>query len=250
MKKLSMNMAAIVLPLFFVALFTSCKKETGSFQSGPGHNYELNVTAGEVENMKRVKDVPFTVNLDTWYRFAPSNETTRKFKGTTYYIMGYFPGGGEGTVSVLGNAKNLFNQLAYSDAPVTPTSTPVGSFNAPAIDALNYPVTGAPLPLIQNGDFNALSAYHQSYNFPAKYHGKTVNSILFNDDGDAIYTSAVEGVGGTQLSYPIVSFWGKGLIVGGRGQFSNAKGEFNFSGTFSLANPDDATYTAQGTISY
>lgn len=241
MKKLSMNMAGLVLPLFFASLFTSCTKETETHQAAPASSDQLTASSVGTENMRRVKDVLFTVNLDTWYRFAPSNETTRKFQGTTYYIMGYFPGGGEGTVSVLGDAKNLFNQLAYSDAPVTPNSKPVGSFNAPAIDAFTYNL---------GGRFNNLYTDQQPYNFPSKYHGKTVNSILFNENGDAIYTSLVEGVGGTQLTYPIVTFWGKGLIVGGRGKFSNAKGDFDFEGTFSLANPDNATYTADGTISY
>jgi hypothetical protein len=251
MKKFTMNMAAIVLPLLFTGLFTSCKKEN-LVEAGPE-----SLSANPSAAMRQVKNVPFNVDLLTWYRIAPTDIQTVKLKGETYSVMGFFPGSGVGTASELGACKNYFNQLAYASGPITPTTIPEGSFNAPAIDALTFPVLGLPLPFIQANDFSSFASYHAMYNFPSKYHGKTVNSILLDEVGNAIYTSVVEGEGGTEFIPPTapsfqpkVRFWGKGLIVGGRAKFDNAKGQFDFGGIFNLVNPNDATYTATGSMSY
>lgn len=69
--------------------------------------------------------------------------------------------------------------------------------------------------------------------------------------GDAVFTSAINGVGSTfPLSETRVGFTGKASIVGGRGKFVSAVGELDFSGSFSLVNPNDAAYNADGWISY
>jgi hypothetical protein len=96
-----------------------------------------------------------------------------------------------------------------------------------------------------------MAADNSMYNFPAVINGRIVNSIIYDKQGDAIYTSSIPGVGGTDPStFPIIKFFGKADIVGGRGKFATASGQIDFDGTFHAFDQNDATYNANGTISY
>jgi hypothetical protein len=168
--------------------------------------------------------------------------------GITYAGFAYFPGSGSGNVSHLGNATVYFNQLTYGTAPDAP---PAGSVGAPVKDIPGYPVTGAPLPLIQAGDFTGLSSLIALLNIPTSIQGKIVNTVLSNNKGDAIFLSAITGSGATfPLSPTKIGFNGKALIVTGRGKFRYAAGEVDYNGYFDVVNANDAAFNADGWINY
>lgn len=224
MSNLSPALKAAMYMVISVLVISSCKKEVG-------HN-------------KRA----FKATIDTWYRFSPAAPSVLVVNGKSYVGFGHFPGGGTGNATHLGNCTNYFNQLAYTTPPNT---NPEGSVSAPVIDVINYPVLGAPLPFIQAGDFSSFALVASSLMIPASVQGNIINSVLYNGKGDAIFTSALSGSGSTfPISETKVGFNGKGIILGGRGKFINAVGEFDYDGYFNLVDANDAKYNADGWIDY
>ncbi|MEP7108255.1 MAG: hypothetical protein ABI760_09730 [Ferruginibacter sp.] len=190
----------------------------------------------------------FHVRTATWYRVSPTHPIPLSINGVDYVGFAYFPGGGEGNASHMGKCTTFFNQLSYGTSPQAP---PAGSIPAPLVDVINYPITGAPLPLIQAGDFSTLSAASSSLNIPSSVYNKIINQVIYNKKGDAIFISAISGSGGTfPISPTTVGFNGKALITGGRGKFSRAVGEIDYSGYFNVTDPNDAAYNAEGWIAY
>jgi hypothetical protein len=211
---------SFIVPLIF--LFTSCEHE--------------------------VSKKPFQVREKTFYRISPKMPEPIVINGVSYVGFAFFPGGGTGTATHMGNIKTFFNQQVYSASVEQP---PLGSVGAPVKDVPAYPVIGGPLPLIQKGDFAELATLNATLQIPSSVNGKIINSVIYDTKGDAIFTSSINGIGATfPLSETRVGFTGKALIVGGRGKFANAVGEIDFSGSFSLVNPNDADYNADGWISY
>ena len=196
-----------------------------------------------------IKKREFEAGFKTWYRISPlAKPVPIDVNGTAFVGFAHFPGGGTGNNSLLGNSTTYFNQLAYGNAPDAP---PAGSVGAAIIEVPGYPVTGAPLPLIQAGDFNGLASAISSLKIPESVYDKIVNQVFYNEKGDAIFSSALTGEGSTfPISQTIVGFNGKAVITGGRGKFRHAVGEFEFSGYFNVANADDAEYNAKGWISF
>ena len=202
------------------------------------------------ERDHEIHKLPFQVRTATWYRISPTTPTPIEVNGITYAGFAYFPGGGSGNASHLGNCSIYFNQLVYGTSPEAP---PAGSVAAPVKDIPGYPVTGAPLPLIQSGDFTSLPAVISSLNIPASVLNKVINTVIYNNKnkGDAIFLSAITGSGSTfPISETKVGFNGKALIVTGNGKFKHAIGEVDYNGYFNVANPNDAEYNADGWINY
>jgi hypothetical protein len=190
----------------------------------------------------------FEAKTKTFYRISPTTPVPVDVNGTSFVGFAFFPGSGSGNATHLGNCAIYFNQLAYgtgSDAP------PAGSVAAPVADVPGYFITGAPLPLIQQGDFDPLAAAVSSLQVPSEVYGKIINNVFDNGKGDAIFISAITGSGGTfPISQILVGFNGKALIVGGRGKFEHAVGEIDYNGYFNVADANDAEYNAKGWISY
>ena len=157
------------------------------------------------------------------------------------------PGGGEGNTTHLGKTNVYFNQLGY----VTPPDfqNPVGTLAAPVTAIIQYPVLGAPLPLIQQGDFTGLSALITSWGLQAQINGQYISTVIFNDKGEALFISVIsqnsvvveEGVG---------HITGTSMILGGTGKYANATGEVAHSISFNLSDPNKASYTLDGWIKY
>lgn len=224
MKIFSTSVAAIVLSLLSVVFLNSCKKD-------------------EIKKS-------FKADFKTFYRIAPTDPVPVAVNGANYIGFANFPGGGPGNATYIGNCKMYFNQLVYTD-PKIPGAPPLGSVNAVLVDILNYPVTGAPLPLIQAGDFNGLIDANKKYHIPADIRDKIINQVIYDDKGNALFTSAIKGSGATfPISETLVGFNGKGIIVGGRGKFHGTRGEFDYHGQFNIANPNDAEYHLDGWICY
>jgi hypothetical protein len=189
----------------------------------------------------------FKASTKTWYRISPTAPAPVTVAGKQYYTFAYVPGGGEGNATHMGNIKTWFNQLAFtsSDLPI-----PEGSLVAPVVDVINYPVTGAPLPLIQAGDFSELASINALLHLPQAVQGHVVSSFFYNDKGDAVFISNSDVSTITPVSATRNDFGGKALIVGGRGKFRNAVGEVDFKGSFNPTNPNEAEYGVQGWIAY
>ena len=160
MKQLSITHLSIAVCLSAL-LFSSCSKDHDS------------------------KKRDFEASFKTWYRISPlAKPVPIDVNGTAFVGFAHFPGGGTGTNKLLGNSTTYFNQLAYGNAPDAP---PAGSVSAPIIEVPGYPVTGAPLPLIQAGDFSGLAGAISSWKIPEKVYDKIVNQVFYNDKGDAIF---------------------------------------------------------------
>lgn len=221
MKKITTRVAAIALPLLMMTLLFSCEKDDFG---------------------KRKK---FKADFETFYRVSPTAPVPVVVNGTPFIGFAHFPGSGSGTATQMGNCQNHFNQLVYTNEPGGP---PLGSVNAPVTDVLSYPVTGAPLPLIQASDFTSLAVANARYHFPATVQGKIINSVIYDNRGNAVFTSAL-----SSQTFPIsetkIGFSGKGIILGGRGKFNGTHGEFDFTGYFNVVDPNDAEYHLDGWIS-
>ncbi len=247
-KLLAQSVTVIVLLLLFSGFLSSCKKESIETVQD-----EAGVLANSL-SAKKSPNKPFSFDLKTWYRFSPLTNPedigTIIVDGNTYVYTGHFPGGGEGKATHLGQCYSYFNQKAFA-VDNLPTTPPAGSISAPAIDAANYPDYFGPLPLIQPGDFTGLGQISSALGFPAMSNGQIVSSILFDKKGNAVYFSYIDGTSTSQpLGGPLFKFNGKAAIVGGRGKFANATGEVDYEVIVSFIDPDNASYTGKGTISY
>ena len=200
---------------------------------------------------KAVVKKPFKANTSTWYRIAPLPQEFQSLVtvGENSYTT-FGPGGGQGNATHMGNVKTYFNQLAYTSNLNVPIPVPVGSLVAPVADVINYPVLGFPLPLIQTGDFAGLVAITNTLSIPQQANGKIVSSFFYNDNGDAVFISNSTASVISNVSPNRNEFSGKALIVGGRGKFTNATGEVDFTGAFNPNNPNEAEYGVDGWIIY
>jgi hypothetical protein len=226
--------AIIIVGIFFY----SCQKATLP-----------DLTASATQTLmveKQDQQLPFKADFNTFYRFNPIAPIPVVVNGVTYVGFAYVPGGGTGNATHMGNCKTYFNQLSYTNAP---GGLPLGSVSAAVTDILSYPITGAPLPLIQAGDFNGLVMANNWYHFPATVQGKIINSVIYDDRGNAVFTSFISNET-FPISETVIGFRGKGVVLGGRGKFNDSKGEFDFNGQFNITNPNEAEYHFEGWICY
>jgi hypothetical protein len=231
----------LLLALFSTLLFSCSKQMDENFNAKP--NGELVNASNESHQTIR----PFKASTSTWYRISPIAPTPVEIGGIVYTLFAQVPGGGQGNATHMGNIKTWFNQLAFSASELP---VPAGSLVASVVDVIYYQVVGAPLPLIQAGDFDGLAAANVLLNIPAEVNGRMVSSLFYNDKGDAVFlsNSTVSTITGGSPSRN--EFGGKALIVGGRGKFLHASGEVDFSGYFNPGDPNDAAYGVDGWISY
>lgn len=227
MKTTFLNKWVIFIPLLAAVLFSSCKKD-------------------ENDDPDRVVEKQFTMTSDTHPRISPI--VPRPLEGQpTMKAYANAAGWGTGTATDMGDIKNWFNQLVYSPTGANP---PVGSALAPVVEALNYPALGAPLPLIQQNDFDELREANTWIEIPVAVDGNIVNSVIYNDQGDAIFTSLTTDAILVPVSATRVNFSAEGKFVGGRGKFANATGTYTQTGFFNPDNFDEAGYNIEGKISY
>lgn len=236
MKKCLLNRCSIFISIFLSVLISSCKKETiGSpEQSRP-------------EEIFHVADQPFKMVSGTSFRLSP-----RPFKPLdgqpVRYESANLVGAGNGSATYMGDIKNVFNQLLINYADnILPSYT----INAPALDVLIYPVVaGDPLPRIQPNDFDDFRLANASLNIPKSVNGCIVNSVIYNDRGDAIFTSLTANSKIKSISPTRESISIKGKFVGGRGRFANATGTYTETLVINSEDFNDAKYTIEGTISF
>lgn len=217
----------ILVSLFIIGTTSSCKKEKG----------------------KTRKDITLTSN--TWYRFSPTTPAPITVNGTSYTSFAHVPGGGTGTNAELGDFNTFFNQLAYTSDVTVPQPVPEGSVPASVSLVAAYPVLGAPLPLIQTGDFSALATAQGTLQIPERdASNRVINTVFFNAGGDAIFMAATGPSIIVPASATRFNFTGNVSVAGGRGKFAGATGEFVGTGHFNPQNPNDASYSYTGWIEY
>jgi len=188
------------------------------------------------------------VSITTWYRVSPTAQTPVVVNGVTYVSLSNLVVGGDGTASALGNIKSYANTLAYGTDVEAP---PAGAIGAPVNEIPGYPILGAPLPLIQTGDFDAVPAIVAEFNIPANVQGNVVNLVLYNNKGDALFLSNIPGTGtSTPISATVGGYTNETLIVGGAGKFIHAIGKLDNTGQFSFIAPYDGQDNYEGWISY
>ncbi|RNI29026.1 hypothetical protein [Rufibacter latericius] len=216
------------LPLFIISLLTSCEES----DEGP-------------------ERVFFEMTSTTWYRFSPTAPAPAVVNGTNYTSFAYLPGGGTGTATDMGSITTFFNQLAYTSDATVPQPVPVGTLPASVSLIPTLPVLGGPLPLIQAGDFAALTSADAWLQMPATdASGRVINSVIFNGSGDALFTTPTSPSIITPVSATRLNLSGKLAVVGGRGKFANATGELDLTVFFNPTNPNDAGYNVEGWIEY
>jgi len=188
------------------------------------------------------------LSITTWYRISPTAPSPVVVNGITYISLANLVVGGDGTASALGNIKSYANTLAYGTSVEAP---PTGSIGAPVNEIPGYPILGAPLPLIQAGDFDAVPAILAEFHVPDNVQGNVVNLVLFNNTGDALFLSNIPGTGtSTPVSSTVGGYTNETLIVGGAGKFIHAIGKLDNTGTFSFIAPYDGQDNYEGWISY
>ncbi|MDQ3017198.1 MAG: hypothetical protein M3R25_10845 [Bacteroidota bacterium] len=159
-------------------------------------------------------------NFDTWYNFVPD------FAGgwnpmNPAPFPAWYPGGGDGNATHLGNAKTFFNQYVTFIFPnVVSLHAPVTMLFAAELAAAGY--TGIP---------------------------DEVGSIVYDNKGNSIWFHE-NGITSVPVSPTRVEFSGSSLIIGGTGKFEGATGEVAISGYFNPQDQQDAGYGQEGWIEY
>jgi hypothetical protein len=207
MKKITTTVAGIVLPLLLIITVSSCQKETTAIN---GLNEEIATAANNGPVTRAYRD-----SFDTWYQFVPdiAGGWTPPNPAPAWY-----PGGGDGNATHVGNASTYFNQYAsFGPTGLTSSAAPVTMF------------------------FGAQLA---SFSVPSN-----VSTIVFDDKGNSVWFQSA----GTQtmpVSPTRVNFTGTNNIVGGTGKFAGATGEVTINGYFNPQNQQDASFWQNGWIRY
>ncbi len=224
MRKL--HLSTKILSIFFtsVFLFTSCKHDQPIIK-------------------QHIK-----VSITTWYRVSPTAPSPVVVNGITYVSTANLVVGGDGTASALGKINSYGNTLAYATDVEAP---PAGAIGAPVNEIPGYPILGAPLPLIQSGDFDGVPAILTEFNVPADVQGNVINLVLYNNKGDALFLSNIPGTGtSSTISATVGGYTNETLILGGAGKFLHAIGKLDNTGQFSFIAPYDGQDNYEGWISY
>ena len=118
----------------------------------------------------------FKISYDTWFRVSPTiPPQPLTINGQNYLGILCFPGGGTGQATHLGNSMMVFKQLAYIQSP---RQAILGSVAASLTQAPSYPAAGA---------FSEFIPYLFSLAIPEKLGDHSINSVLYNDKGDAFF---------------------------------------------------------------
>ena len=208
------NMIRIELCVIFllsVVLF-GCQKEITEKKV----NSQLSSNAEVNHATKRA----YKDNFETWYQFIPDVANGWDSQNPTPYLA-WYPGGGLGHATHMGNAYTFFNQYI--------------PFNPPFFSSVHAPVTQFFSAQLSALGLGALP--------------DEVGSIVYDDNGNSIWFHQTSNAT-VPVSAVRIEFTGKSDIVGGSGKFTGATGEVNLSGFFNPIDQNDAGVSADGWIAY
>jgi hypothetical protein len=223
-------------------VFISCQKDLkeGNARSKPFDSREAT---------SKTAERAFKASFATWYRFHPLQQPSPiQIDGTDFLGILRVPGGGQGQVTHMGNALTYFNQTAYVKPP--DFQNVVGSVAAPVMEVPSYQFTGAPLPLIQQGDFDGLPSVISALNIPATINGHIVSTVIFDKKMVDAFFVSVKSSSPISINGTTATTSGRSLIVGGTGKFIGAYGEMKHTIIFDTADPNKASYTLEGRVRY
>lgn len=202
----------ITLASLIIFLLASCQKEIlpGNFKNGD----EAISTAFKEGPIKRA----YRDSFDGYLNFVPDIAG-----GWTYsdpFSLVWWPGGGKGNATHMGNASSYFNQYTIR------VGTQVFMFHAPVTMFFGTEL--------------------QVYNVPTN-----VSSVVFDDKGNSIwFRNDDAGLTTTRVSPTKVTFTGIMHIVGGTGKFMGATGETTLNGYFNPTDLTECLTWENGWISY
>lgn len=133
----------------------------------------------------------------------------------------WYPGGGGGALTQLGNCATFFNQYAsLGPAGLTTVGAPVNQFFSSQLGLAGLQVPAA------------------------------VTTIFYTSSGKSIWCQAI-GASSTQPVSPTrIEFITQLKIIGGTGRFHSAEGQASLKGFFNPQNTEDAGFTVDGWIEY
>lgn len=213
MRKLSIIKAALLLAI--AASVYSCQKEK---TLPPPSNEENIEEAKAVVSARSNQRRPFKGTFTTFYNFIPdvANGWTPPNPAPAWY-----PGGGSGNLTHLGNSNTFFNQYAVLGPNGLQTlAAPVNMFFASELQAV-----GLTIP-------------------------NNVTTIFYKDNGKSIWCEAIGASTSVPVSPTRIEFTAQLKIIGGTRQFSCAKGEVTLYGYFNPQNNQDAGFEVDGWIKY
>jgi hypothetical protein len=206
--KMNISFAVFTLPaLFSLLLLAACQKE------------RVPSTVDEANTLNSANRGPVTRawrdSFDTWYQFVPdiAGGWTPPNPAPAWY-----PGGGDGNATHMGNASTYFNQYAsFGPTGLTSSAAPVTMFFAAQLVSFSVP--------------------------------SNVSTIVFDDKSNSVWFQSA----GTQtmpVSPTRVNFTGTNNIVGGTGKFAGATGQVTINGYFNPQDQEDASFWQNGWIRY
>lgn len=203
-------------PLFTSAaiiwlLVAGCKKENVS-----GINTGTSLSSKLDHPVKRA----YKDRFDTWFQFIPDFANGWDPQQPTPFLA-WYPGGGSGTATHMGNARTYFNQYVPFNPPL------FSSVHAPVNLFFSSELAGVGLGSLSDG----------------------VSSVVFDEKGNSVWFHQTGNVT-TQVSDSRIEFTGTSEIEGGSGKFAGATGEVALSGYFNPTNQQDAAVSADGWIAY
>jgi hypothetical protein len=210
MKKTELFFTTLIIT---ATIFTfSCRKESVSITSDDG----IQSFAKRSEPVQRA----YRDSFDTWYQFIPDFANGWDPANPTPFLA-WYPGGGDGNATHIGNCKTYFNQYV--------------PFNPPLFSSVAAPVTQFFADLLSAAGYN---------NIPA-----AVSYIVYDDRGNSIWFHQTSN-SSTPVSALRINFTGTSNIIGGTGKFSKATGEITFNGFFNPEDQQDASVWSNGWIKY
>ena len=214
-KDSNMKTKTIVITALTVALclsLISCKKDILT----SAKDETISSAAKRSKPVKRA----YRDNFDTWYQFIPDIANGWDPANPTPFLA-WYPGGGDGHATHMGNAKTYFNQyIPFNPTLFSSVPAPVIMFFSSQLSAAGF--TGIP---------------------------SDVSSIVYDDKGNSIWFHQRSN-SSTPVSEVRINFTGTLNIIGGTGKFSGATGDVNLNGFFNPQDQQDASVWSNGRISY
>jgi hypothetical protein len=197
--------------LLLAFILPGCSKETPSTLS-----QHVSSPAKTDHAVKR----DYKDHFDTWFQFVPDIENGWDPQNPTPFLA-WYPGGGTGNATHIGNAHTFFNQYV--------------PFNPPLFSSVHAPINMFFAQQLMAAGIEPLS--------------NDVSSIVYDMKGNSIWFHQNSN-STVPVSASRIEFTGTSSIIGGSGKFAGANGEVMLKGYFNPMDNDDAAVSADGWIRY